>query len=93
MATLSIRIPDCLKEDVVTAAKHQGVSMNNYITSCLSAAVAQEATRDFFARRLKNVDQAAAREAFESLLARTRPGEPPSATEIKAQIESSRQGS
>ncbi len=92
MATLSIRIPDCLKEEVATAAKQQGVSMNNYVTSCLSAAVAQEATKEFFVRRLRNVDQAATRDAFEAILAQSRPGKPPSAAEIKARIESSRGG-
>ena len=82
MATLSIRIPDHLKEKVAVVASQQGVSMNNFITSCLSSAVAQEMTRSFLAARLKKVDPAKTRAAFEKIMSKSRTGPAPSMREI-----------
>jgi predicted transcriptional regulator len=86
MATLSIRIPDNLKEKVAALAEQQGVSMNNFITSCLSSAVAQETTRAFLLQRLEGVDLNETTAAFERIMSETRRGRGPSMREVDAAI-------
>lgn len=86
MATLSIRIPDQLKEKVAAIADQQGVSMNNFITSCLSTAVAQETTRAFLINRLKGVDLGKTDAAFDRIMSKTRPGHGPSMREVDETI-------
>jgi hypothetical protein len=90
MATLSIRIPDRLKSDVSAEARRQGVSMNNYIACCLSAAVAQESAQRFFRDRLEGVEPGAVRAQFAAVMSRTQTGEPPSEAEIDAAANSDR---
>ncbi len=87
MATLSIRIPDHLKEKVAAVASQQGVSMNNFITSCLSSAVAQEMTRTFLTTRLKKVDPEKAQAAFDRIMSKTRKGPAPSMHKINELIQ------
>ena len=89
MATLSIRIPDGLKRKLASVAKDEGVSMNNYICSCLSIAVAQERSSAFFAIRLTGKDRDEIRKQFESTMSRTRKGRPPSMATIRKNMRSS----
>ena len=89
MATLSIRIPDHLKEKVAAVARQQGVSMNNFITSCLSSAVAQEMTRAFLTSRLKKIDTDKTKAAFEKIMSKSRTGQGPSMQEINELIQPS----
>ncbi len=86
MATLSIRIPNDLKKRVADLAEQQGVSMNNFITSCLSSAVAQETTRAFLLKRLKAVDPSKTTAAFDEVMSETRKGDGPSMREVDAAI-------
>lgn len=86
MATLSIRIPNDLKKRVAALAEQQGVSMNNFITSCLSSAVAQETTRAFLLKRLKGVDASKTTAAFEEIMSKARPGGGPPMREVDAAI-------
>ncbi len=84
MATLSIRIPNDLKKRVAALAEQQGVSMNNFITSCLSGAIAQETTRAFLLHRLKRTDPSKTKASFDKIMSKTRPGRGPSMREIDA---------
>ena len=82
MATLSIRIPDGLKSKLASVAKDEGVSMNNYICSCLSIAVAQERSSAFFAKKLTGKDKDKIREEFDDIMSKTRKGRAPSMATI-----------
>ena len=86
MATLSIRIPDQLKEKVAAVARQQGVSMNNFITSCLSSAVAQEMTRTFLEARLKKVAPEKTEAAFQRIMSESHTGPAPSMRKVDARI-------
>jgi hypothetical protein len=86
VATLSIRIPNDLKKRVAALAEEQGVSMNNFITSCLSSAVAQERTRAFLLKRLKGANPKKTEMAFDKIMSKTRPGRGPSMRDIDAAI-------
>lgn len=86
MATLSIRIPNDLKKRVAALTDEQGVSMNNFITSCLSSAVAQETTRAFLSKRLKGVDPRKTDVAFDKIMSKTRRGRGPPIGEIDVTI-------
>jgi predicted DNA-binding protein len=86
MATLSIRIPGDLKKRVAALAEEQGVSMNNFITSCLASAVAQERTRAFLLKRTKSGDPSKTGASFDKIMSKTRPGRGSSMREIDAAI-------
>jgi hypothetical protein len=86
MATLSIRIPDDLKKRVAALAQEQGVSMNNFITSCLAGAVAQERTRAFLLKRIKGGHPGKTAARFDKIMSKTSPGRGPSMREIDAAI-------
>jgi len=86
MATLSIRIPNDLKKRVAALAEDQGVSMNNFITSCLASAVAQERTRGFLLKRTKGGDPSKTGVAFDKIMSKSRPGRGPSMRDIDAAI-------
>ena len=88
MATLSIRIPDGLKTQLASVAQEEGVSMNNFICSCLSAAVAQERASIFFANRLEKRDRDLVRKRYATVMSKTRKGRPPSMRDIDKLISS-----
>jgi hypothetical protein len=83
MATLSLRIRDDLKRKAKSLAERQGVSLNNYINSVVSASVAQEETMGFFRDRLQDVDLAALHKRVLKFMQKSRPGSDPSPDELR----------
>jgi HicB family len=83
MATLSLRMRDDLKRKAQILAEQQGVSLNNYINSVISASVAQEETMRFFRDRLQDIDLAALHKRVLKLMAKSRPGTDPPPEELR----------
>lgn len=83
MATLSLRMRDDLKQKAQTLAEHQGVSLNNYINSIVSASVAQEEAMRFFRDRLQDVDIAALHKRVLKVMEKSRRGSDPSPEELR----------
>ncbi|MEX2315656.1 MAG: toxin-antitoxin system HicB family antitoxin [Pirellulales bacterium] len=86
MATLSLRMRDDLKKKAQSLAERQGVSLNNYINSVLSASVAQEETLRHFRDRLQDVDLIALHKRVLKLMEKTRTGDDPSPDELRRLI-------
>jgi hypothetical protein len=86
MATLSLRMRDDLKRKAQGLAEQQGVSLNNYINSVISASVAQEETLRFFRDRLQDVDLAALHKRVLKFMEKTRRGSDPSPAELRRLI-------
>jgi predicted transcriptional regulator len=86
MATLSLRMRDDLKKKAQSLAERQGVSLNNYINSVLSASVAQEETLRHFRDRLQDTDLAALHRCVLKLMETPRPGADPSPEELRSAI-------
>jgi antitoxin component of RelBE/YafQ-DinJ toxin-antitoxin module len=84
MSTLTLRIRDDLKSKAQGIAKHQHVSLNNYVNALLAAAVAQEEALSFFRDRLRDVDLAALHKRVTAIMRRTRPGKGPTPQELRA---------
>ena len=82
MATLSLRMRDDLKRKVQSLAERQGVSLNNYINSVISASVAQEEAMRFFRDRLQDVDIAALHKRVLKFMEKSRTGSDPSPEEL-----------
>jgi hypothetical protein len=82
MATLSLRMRDDLKRKAQRLAERQGVSLNNYINSIISASVAQEETMRFFRDRLQDIDVAALHKRVLKFM-KSRPGADPSPEELR----------
>jgi hypothetical protein len=83
MATLSLRMRDDLKRKAQSLAERQGVSLNNYINSIISASVAQEETMRFFRDRLQDIDVAALHKRVLKFMTKSRPGTDPSPEELR----------
>ncbi len=86
MATLSLRMRDDLKKKAQSLAERQGVSLNNYINSVLSASVAQEETLRHFRDRLQDVDLSALHKRVLKLMEKLRAGADPSPDELRRLI-------
>jgi len=71
MTTLSIRMPDSLKNKTLNIARKQGVSMNNFIICSISSSVAQQEAYDFFDNELKNIDREKIKSGFEKIMTKT----------------------
>jgi hypothetical protein len=82
MATLSLRMRDDLKRKAQSLAEHQGVSLNNYINSIVSASVAQEEAMRFFRDRLQDVDIAVLHKRVLKFMEKSRVGSDPSPEEL-----------
>ena len=74
---------DDLKRKAQDLAQRQGVSLNNYINSTIAASVAQEETLRFFDERLRNVDTEALHKRVLRFMSETKPGEEPTAEQIR----------
>ena len=83
MATLSLRMRDDLKRKVQSLAERQGVSLNNYINSVVSASVAQEEVMRFFRDRLQDVDIAALHKRVLKFMEKSRTGSDPTPEELR----------
>ncbi len=83
MATLSLRIPNDLKQKAQRLAKEQGVSLNGFVNATIAAAVSQQETLALFGDRLRDKDQAALRRRVLKLMRKTRPGKEPSVEAIE----------
>ena len=83
MATLSLRIRDDLKRKAQKLAQQQGVSLNNFINTTVAASVAQEETLAFFNDRLQGVDLEALSKKVQRFMSQTKPGQGPSADELR----------
>ncbi len=77
MSTLTLRIRDDLKSKAQGIAKHQHVSLNNYVNALLAAAVAQEEALSFFHDRLRDTDLNALHRRVTAIMRKTRPGKGP----------------
>jgi hypothetical protein len=74
---------DDLKRKAQNLAERQGVSLNNYINSIISASVAQEETMRFFRDRLQDIDIAALHKRVLKFMAKSRSGTDPSPEELR----------
>jgi hypothetical protein len=83
VATLSLRMRDDLKRKAQNLAERQGVSLNNYINSVVSASVAQEETMRFFRDRLQDVDMTALHKRVLKFMEKPRCGSDPSPEELR----------
>jgi len=77
MTTLSIRMPDSLKNKTLNIARKQGVSMNNFIICSISSSVAQQEAYDFFDSELKNIDRNKTSLKFDKIMNKTQNKKPP----------------
>ncbi len=83
MAALSLRMRDDLKRKAQSLAESQGVSLNNYINSVISASVSQEETMRFFRDRLQDVDRAALNKRVLKFMEKPRPGADPPPEQLR----------
>jgi hypothetical protein len=83
MATLSLRMRDDLKRKAQSLAERQGVSLNNYINSVISASVAQEETMRFFRDRLQDLDVDALHKRVMKFMTKSHSGADPSPEELR----------
>lgn len=83
MSTLTLRIRDDLKRKAQGIAKHEHVSLNNYVNALLAAAVAQEEALSFFRDRLRDVDLNDLHQRVGATMRQTQPGRGPSTTALR----------
>jgi hypothetical protein len=82
MATLSVRMPDIIKEKANKIAHHQGVSMNNFIICSVSTAISQFDSINFFRKELQGIDRNKISDEFEKIMKKTQKGKCPKIEEI-----------
>ena len=74
MATLSIRMPDVMKDKANKIAHNQGVSMNNFIICSISTAISQFDSINFFRNELQGFDRNRLSNEFDKIMTRTQKG-------------------
>lgn len=72
MSTMSIRLPNSLHKQLRDLAKHEGISMNQLITSAVAEKMAALMTADYLEERA----QRGSREKFERVLGKVPDIEP-----------------
>ncbi len=83
MSTLSIRVPDDLKEKAARLARKNKMSFNAFVNQWLQIAVIREETLEWMESRLNNKNRELLISEFGDFLSKTKQGKEPSATEIK----------
>lgn len=83
MSTLSIRLPDDLKEKAMRLAKKQNISFNRLVNYWLQAAVLQDETIEWMRRQLSGKNPELLVAEFGKFLRRTKAGDEPSLDEIE----------
>ncbi|MBN2091061.1 toxin-antitoxin system HicB family antitoxin [candidate division KSB1 bacterium] len=82
MSTLSLRIPDDLKQKAMQLAKKKNLSFNTFVNHWLQVAVSQDETIEWMKRRLSGKDPELLIAEFGRFLNQTRPGSEPTIDEI-----------
>ena len=82
MSTLTLRIREDLKRKAQEIARHQQVSLNNYVNAVLAATIAQEEALSFFRDRLRDVDLDDLHERTVAFMTQTRSGTEPTREEL-----------
>ncbi len=83
MSTLSIRVPDNLKEKAVNMAKRNSMSFNAFVNHWLQIAVVREETKEWMNSRLSAKNRAELKSEFEAFLKKTKSGNEPTQKEIE----------
>ena len=74
MATLSIRMPDIMKDKANKIAHNQGVSMNNFIICSISTSISQFDSINFFRNELQEFDRNRLSKDFDKIMSKTQSG-------------------
>ncbi len=82
MSTLSIRVPDSLKEKASHLARKNEMSFNAFVNHWLQIAVVREETMDWMERTLNNKNSDEIISKFGEFLCKTKQSKEPSADEI-----------
>ncbi len=53
MSTLSLRLPDSLHKEVKSLSKHEGISINQFISSAVAEKMSALLTEDYLLKRAK----------------------------------------
>lgn len=64
MSTLSLRLPDSLHEAVRSLARHEGISINQFISTAVAEKMSALMTEDYLAERAKRGKKRAFLEAM-----------------------------
>lgn len=82
MPQYALRLPDDLYQRAATAAKEQGVSLNQFLLYAVADMVAEVEARRFFEERLKGLSPETARRHLGSILDRVPDREPDPGDEL-----------
>ncbi|MDP6037514.1 MAG: hypothetical protein QGG64_03115 [Candidatus Latescibacteria bacterium] len=87
MRTISVRLPDELKDKAMRLAKKNNMSFNSLVNYWLQAAVQQDETLEWMKSRLSGKNPELVIAKFGSFLEQTQPGDEPTLDEIQQMME------